>query len=110
VPLRLDRQHRAVAKQAERRGLCFDLTPAEWGRLAAQPCYYCGKEKDGPLNGVGLDRIDSQYGYFDGNVVPCCGVCNWAKGTRSQDEFWDWVVTVIRHMRRTGRRGKLDPY
>ncbi len=30
--------------------------------------------------GVGLDRLDNRFGYFLGNVYPCCGECNRIRG------------------------------
>lgn len=51
------------------------------------PCEYCNKvilnEK-----GIGLDRLDNSLGYVKTNVVPCCGDCNYIKGTRlTHDEM-----------------------
>ena len=41
-------------------------------------CYLCGKEpSDKHLNGI--DRIDSKIGYEFGNILCCCGDCNYIK-------------------------------
>lgn len=45
----------------------------------------------------GLDRLDTSQGYAPGNVVPCCGDCNWAKRARTRPEFLAWVVRVYWH-------------
>lgn len=35
----------------------------------------------------GIDRLDNQKGYEIENCIPCCYVCNKAKGNRNQKEF-----------------------
>ena len=42
-------------------------------------CSYC-KRKLLPSAGGGLDRLDNSRGYTKDNVVPCCGICNIARG------------------------------
>jgi len=37
----------------------------------ASPCHYCSLAEAG-----GLDRVDSNQGHIDGNVVACCEKCN----------------------------------
>lgn len=46
---------------------------------------------DTVVNHNGIDRIDSNDGYVQGNVVPCCKYCNMAKMDRTQDEFLKWA-------------------
>lgn len=41
-------------------------------------CYYCLSPLH-PLSG-GLDRIDNAKGYTRDNVLPCCSMCNDARG------------------------------
>lgn len=45
--------------------------------LTSKPCFYCQL----PLGktGIGLDRIDNARGYVDGNVLPCCTLCNYVR-------------------------------
>lgn len=64
-------------RSAQLRGISFELTPEQYHELCDLPCVYCGwKVKD---TGHGLDRKDSKGPYSVNNVVPSCGVCNWAK-------------------------------
>ena len=42
----------------------------------------------------GLDRVDNNKGYFEDNVVPCCGVCNKMKGTMKQEEFLNLIFQI----------------
>ena len=83
---------------AKERNIKWDLDESEFFRLIKQDCFYCGTppclliKKHGYslfLNGV--DRIDSSRGYASNNVVPCCHICNRAKGTLTQGEFLDWI-------------------
>ncbi len=89
---------------AKNRNLTWDLTKEEFRFLTKQNCFYCGKipshksRKDKRFNGIyiynGIDRIDNNKGYIKENVVPCCGICNKAKGSRSYDEFIAWIKRV----------------
>ena len=58
--------------------LNWEVTFEEFVLLIELPCYYC----NGNIGetGVGLDRLDNCYGYVLGNIVPCCGSCNFTKG------------------------------
>jgi hypothetical protein len=59
-----------------------DVIDVRWQK----PCHYCGAEL--PLHIVGLDRVDNARGYTRDNIVPCCALCNDAKGhLLSYDEF-----------------------
>lgn len=40
-----------------------------------EPCYYCGDD----LDKYGVDAVDISAGFVEGNVQPCCRVCNSAK-------------------------------
>jgi len=39
------------------------------------------------LKGFGIDRIDNSKGYIEGNMVPCCKICNWMKSDKSSIDF-----------------------
>ena len=80
------------AKHKRGRVIPFDISRDDFDVLIQQDCHYCGAP---PSNNWlssgfmynGLDRVDSDGPYALKNVVPCCGRCNVAKGTMSQDEF-----------------------
>lgn len=88
---------------AKERGYTFELGKEWFMELTSQPCFYCGSlpsqgYKDERLNGLyvynGVDRTDNTIGYTADNCVPCCGVCNKAKGTMPQREFLDLVTRI----------------
>lgn len=46
--------------------------------ILSKPCFYC-EDADSP---IGCDRIDNRLGHTPENVVPCCALCNRARGDR----------------------------
>jgi len=74
------RQHLYNAK---RRKIEFDLTKEEFAAFWQKPCHYCGYT----IHTIGLDRIDSDLGYFVENLVPCCRWCNAGKNNLSQESW-----------------------
>lgn len=101
---------------AKRRGFCFDLTPNEFAKLVAQPCFYCGCQPSskhrrsscyGEFVYSGIDRVKNTVGYTLENCVPCCQICNNAKRTLSLVEFVEWITRIHRHINRSGVLEKL---
>lgn len=89
------------------RGYEWLITKDQFYKLIHQPCYYCGKRpeespvtfscwkkrKSIPYNG--LDRKDNNKGYFLGNIVTACKICNLAKHNQTQEAFENWIRRVI---------------
>jgi len=91
---------------ARNRNIPFELSKNYFNELIKNNCYYCGKppsqiakSKDNTGDYIynGVDRVDSSKGYIEGNVVPCCGRCNEAKMSETQEDFLDWVTKVYKH-------------
>lgn len=88
---------------ARSKGLEFSLTNEQFDRLTSADCYYCGIgpsrikkiSRNGSWTFNGIDRVDNKRGYVDGNVVPCCSICNHAKATMSLSEFTSWIDRII---------------
>lgn len=87
---------------AKARGLSFNLTDDEFRKLTSGFCFYCGaapsrivkpthRAKSGNYVCNGIDRLNSSLGYTIGNCVPCCTICNYAKGETSVEQFETWV-------------------
>jgi len=94
---------------AKRRELSFELTLDDFKFLTKQECYWCGEiplfvhhrprnNEDYIYNGI--DRLDNNIGYTVENCVPCCGVCNYAKRTKTAEEFIEWINKVYYHIHR----------
>ena len=47
-------------------------------KILSKPCFYC----DDAESPIGCDRIDNRLGHTPENVVPCCALCNRARGDR----------------------------
>ena len=101
-----------IEKRNKKRNVTItDIELNDFILLSKSNCFYCGSE---PLNKAidrhrktneerctvdynGLDRIDSNFGYFKDNVVPCCKHCNTAKNTMTKEEFLKWVKKIYEH-------------
>jgi len=91
----------AVRQGARHRGLPFELTRKQFGKIVALSCSYCDappsnkwKFRDKEYAYSGIDRLDNRLGYTVDNAVPCCAQCNRAKGTLDLEEFVDWIRKV----------------
>lgn len=98
---------RHYIKEAKRRGYVFELSEESCHKIMKMDCYYCGIEpsqiyKHGDCFGDfvynGMDRYDNTLGYIEGNVVPCCKDCNYAKRAMSVQEFENWIQRVHKRM------------
>jgi hypothetical protein len=94
-------------RNAKKRGLDWRISKQDFFRLISSRCFYCGAlssmsmrrgragaKQASELLYNGVDRIDSSEGYVLGNVVPCCKHCNIAKGTKSCEEFFEWIDRI----------------
>ncbi len=71
-------------RDAKKRQLLFTLSDDQFCALISLKCHYCGQIIK-KFNGI--DRIDNNFGYIEGNCVPCCGICNIMKHIMKHDEF-----------------------
>lgn len=94
------------------RNLVFSLTKEEFKQLTSDLCHYCKIEPNkktpsdkrmsegAQINGQyiynGVDRVDNTRGYTLDNCVPCCGICNKAKGILNYSEFMQWIQRLKR--------------
>lgn len=89
----------------------FLLSKEQFMAIVSSPCFYCGTppkqlscESRIRKRGIsveyatflynGIDRQDNSKGYIDGNCVPCCRICNRAKGELPLEDFYTWLRTV----------------
>jgi len=59
-------------------------------------CHYCGGDVG---LGVGLDRIDSRYGYSAKNVVPSCWPCNNLKADLLTVDETKAIIQTLKKLR-----------
>lgn len=80
---------------ARTRRLVWDLTDHEAENLLRSDCHYCGDvpSREYACGGAvpvllnGIDRRDSEHGYYSWNSVPCCTRCNYIKRDMDYDDF-----------------------
>lgn len=64
----------------------LEITPCQYITLRKGDCTYCGRKSvDGHTNGI--DRVNNDLGYINGNCVTCCGDCNIAKQSFTAEDF-----------------------
>lgn len=85
----LPERYRAMISSGNSQRKRVEITLDEYNRLVSLPCVFCGTESK-----VGIDRIDSNEGYVNGNVHPCCGNCNMMKHTKTNDFFISQVKKI----------------
>ena len=71
--------------------------------LRHQTCYYTGRkfDNDGPY-ARSIDRIDSNKGYIEGNVVSCTVDINGKKSNLSDDEIELLYTKIVLHKKKAG--------
>jgi hypothetical protein len=99
-------QYNITKLSAKKRGYVFDLSFDRFVELTSTPCAYCGEDPRQVRYAAagseearehakyvynGIDRINNNYGYIEGNCAPCCKYCNWAKMDKSLEDFIKWV-------------------
>lgn len=97
----------------KKKGLSFEL----FLELSQKPCFYCGIEKYSHFNAFeserslgnkvsdyavehgdfyynGIDKINHEESYREGNIVTCCKKCNWMKQRLSQNDFLEQIKII----------------
>lgn len=75
----------------------FSISEEEFTKLVESPCFYCGRppfvahtHRSPTRQSVllhGVDRLDSQRGYDQDNVVTACKECNLGKHSKTPEQF-----------------------
>ena len=78
----------AYKRRAEEHGLAFDITFEDFKDMILDKCYYCNDD------GHGIDRVNNSIGYIDGNMVPCCSVCNFMKRNLDLNQFIEKCMKI----------------
>lgn len=79
------------AKRKHGRAIAFELTKEEFATMWQKPCFYCGS----PIKTIGIDRIDSNQGYFLKNCVSCCSTCNLMKLDNTAEEWLTHIRAIL---------------
>lgn len=88
---------------AKKRRISVEIGVDFFENLVLSECFYCGespknefmytysKEK---IKYSGIDRVNSEKGYCEDNVVSCCWRCNSSKNNMSLSEFSIWLLRI----------------
>lgn len=108
---RISRNHTEITaiilgykRHAKNRDFEWELSRKFVEKIIKQNCFYCGskplnkkKTKNSISEGLyysGIDRKDSLKNYVEDNVVPCCKICNYAKGNMELEKFKKWAIKI----------------
>ena len=94
---------------AQARGYEWKLSNAYAKELITKECFYSGAKFSNEWDGYkynGIDRVDNEKGYEEGNVVPCCKICNVAKHDMAQKDFIFWARSVADHTKNLSLYGE----
>jgi hypothetical protein len=91
-------------RDANKRGIDFQIKKSVFIALTKQNCHYCGiqpsnvtSHSNESVTWNGLDRIDSSKAYSVDNIKPCCTNCNRAKHYLSAEAFMELVKRIYAH-------------
>lgn len=85
---------------ALRRNIRWELSDERTEELVRSPCHYCHRTGADFAGFNGIDRRDSKERvYTDGNSLPCCGMCNLAKGKKSYEAMMEYIKSVANNRR-----------
>lgn len=88
---------------AKYRGLNFNIHSDIFEQLIKSNCHYCGasplkiSNSKKPLEYNGIDRLDNNKHYSEGNTVSCCYRCNRAKFQETPLGFDLHMWEITRH-------------
>jgi hypothetical protein len=82
----------SIKIQANQRNIDFNLTKDFVNQFWDANCHYCESKLDIPR----FDRINSNLGYMENNVVPCCQTCNYMKNHLTKVDFYNHLLKIIK--------------
>jgi len=96
---------RTYLKGCLQRDIIWGLTPEQFEGLLSGDCYYCGRPPFNytkaktmlPLLHNGVDRVDNDLPYTEGNSVSCCKFCNSMKSNLSEGDFINHIFMIANH-------------
>ncbi len=93
----------------------FSLSIEQFIEIISKNCAHCGFEprpfnavikqkkltedekKEYWVNANGIDRLNSESGYIEGNVAPCCKDCNYAKRNMTLSEWNGYLNRIYKY-------------
>ncbi len=89
-------------RNAKNRHIDWQLTYEQFESLVLDKCEYCDSKKSNigktgygaTFSYNGIDRVNNEKGYTAFNTVPCCKICNRAKGDLTKVEYIKWLKRI----------------
>jgi len=78
------------------RSLEFDITKEQFDYYVTHSCEYCGSTEK-----IGIDRINNDIGYIEGNLASCCKICNLMKYTHTKQFFIEHINKIYNYSIKT---------
>jgi hypothetical protein len=93
-------RYQVYRQAAKIRNLDFKLTLDEFDEITKQPCQYCGEYNNAYFGEQysGIDRVNSSIGYIEGNIVPCCTMCNRMKLDYATSDWFAKMYQILKHI------------
>lgn len=88
-----EQNYNIYKRSAGIKNLEFTLTYAEYNKIVDDKCYYCDIIQEKGFNGI--DRTNQTIGYIVDNCVSCCKICNYMKGSCSDEVFIKRIEHVL---------------
>lgn len=97
----LKKLYKQYSNKAVINNIDFLLDIETFKNMTSLPCFYCGLPPSQIMQGQKSDwgnyfyneiyRKDNNVGYVEENCVPCCFLCNSAKGKMQHSDFFEWI-------------------
>lgn len=99
--------------RAKNKFIIFKLSLEDFKKIIFSNCYYCGTPpiniqyhknlKQNHISYNGIDRKNCNLGYIKSNIVPCCKICNRAKGVLPTDKFIEWILRLYKNISKVNK-------
>jgi hypothetical protein len=102
-----EQNYNIYKRSADLKNVEFRLTYDQYLLVIEKECHYCGIIQEKGFNGI--DRKDQTKGYIFDNCVSCCKMCNYMKGSTSDQVFINRVEHILTYQGRINN-GSLYPF
>lgn len=85
----------AILGQARKKSIPVSIEKEDLEAIMVLPCFYCGFLHEKGFGGA--DRVNNNRGYSHANLVPCCTLCNMAKGALDPLTFYERCCHIAFH-------------
>ena len=79
------------------KNLPFEITLEQYLELVKNSCFYCNTIQEKGFNG--MDKKICTNGYILNNVVSCCEMCNFMKGTLTPEIFFKRIKHILTYQK-----------